>query len=351
MAKLLGPGQEVYVRYCFAVIFFGFLGRAGGQGCLRLFLRATLLSGLLAILHVSASLYMLAIYDQVLPSGSVTALAALIGLATALHALTAMLDARRARLVLQAGLAHVELLDRHVLAALKQQRSEPAVALLDHLERVRRFLTGAGPCAAFDGMWTPAFLIAVFVVHPALAAFACAGMALLAWLAVAAGAREGAVRKPLRLVRRERYVLVRNLQACRLSDDGKRWPETFRRWSRLSRFYSALTFSAYVRTLPAVGLGKGVRGALQSAGVGLGALLAIEEMISPGALFASSLMLGRTLASLDGALAHWQGLVAARESYLRLLKAIAEPGPARSETPRCCGSPPEAHQTRRPRAS
>ena len=284
-----------------------------------LLLRLMGLSGLLAVLHVSASLYMLAIYDQVLPSGSVLALAVLVGLATALHALSAVLDVYRARVVLRAGLDHVEMLDRRVVGVLQRKRSGLGPVLLDDVERVRRFLTGTGPCA-------------VFVVHPALGVFACAAMALLAWITFSTEARERAARHPIRLVRRQRYVLVRSLQAGRPRGDGGQRPDSVRRWRALSRCYSDLTFSAYVRTLPAVGLGKGLRPGLQSAGVGLAALLAIEGMVSPGALFASSLLLGRTLASLDGALVHWRGLVAARESYLRLAAAIrAGPGdPARA---------------------
>lgn len=318
-----------------------------------LLLRLMGLSGLLAVLHVSASLYMLAIYDQVLPSGSVLALAVLVGLATALHALSAVLDVYRARVVLRAGLDHVEMLDRRVVGVLQRKRSGLGPVLLDDVERVRRFLTGTGPCAVFDGLWTPAFLFAVFVVHPALGVFACAAMALLAWITFSTEARERAARHPIRLVRRQRYVLVRSLQAGRPRCDGGQRPDSVRRWRALSRCYSDLTFSAYVRTLPAVGLGKGLRPGLQSAGVGLAALLAIEGMVSPGALFASSLLLGRTLASLDGALVHWRGLVAARESYLRLAAAIrAGPGdPARSGIRRCCEWRIAAHPTRRPRAS
>lgn len=328
MATLVRRWRDAATSLWFPAFFSNSPGRARGQG--GALLRTLALSGLLAMLHVSASLYMLAIYDQVLPSGSVTALAALVALATVFHGLSVALDVRRTRAVLRAGLDHVELLDRRVLTALKQENGGLAFALLDDVERVRRFLTGPGPCAVLDGLWTPAFLFAVFVVHPVLGAFACAAMALLAWLALSTEVREREARHPVRLARRARYVLVRDLQACRSHGDGARWLDTIRRWRVLSRSYSELTFSAYVRTLPAVGLGRGLRPALQSAGVGLAALLAIEGLISPGALLAASLLIGRTLGALDGALAHWQGLVAARESHQRLAAAISARDPARS---------------------
>lgn len=268
---------------------------------------------------------MVAIYDRVLPSGSAAALAALTGLVGALHAACAVLEAIRARILCRAGLDHVERLDGHVLAALQAQGDDRCFALLDDVERVRRFLTSAGPCAAFDVLWLPAFLVAVFLVHPALGLFACAGTLMLSGLAVSAESRERETRDGILLVRRDRYALARDLRTTPLPDGHVRCPDPTRRWNALSRSYSEVTFSAQTRALPAVALGKGLRLMLQSAGVGIGALLAIEGLLSPGALFASSLMLGRTFACLDGALAHWRGFAEARESHLRLSAMLSGP--------------------------
>jgi ATP-binding cassette subfamily C protein len=252
---------------------------------------------------------MLAVYDQALPSGSVAALAILTGLATILHALFAVFDAIRARIVCRAGLGFVEFLDGEMLAAAEGHGR--CRAPLDDVECVRRFLTGGGPCAAFDVLWLPAFLTAIFLLHPALGVFACVGSLLLALLAVSAEARSRTAGLAFQAARRRRYILSRDLRRVdRLTDARVR-----RRWRTLSRSYSEVTFAVADRALAAMALGKGLRLVLQSAGLGLSAFLVIGGSLSPGALFASPLLLARTFACLDGALLHWSGFVAARESY------------------------------------
>ncbi|MCC7250519.1 hypothetical protein [Hyphomicrobium sp.] len=279
------------------------------------------LSGLLAVLQLATSLYMLAVYDQVVPERSGAALAALTGLVVALHVVAAVLDVMRARIVCQAGLSVAERLDGRVLVAPAAAADARGFAMLDDVERVRRFLTSGGPCAAFDVLWLPVFIGAVFLLHPVLGLFALTGAGLLAGLAVLGEASERRTGYRIAEARRDRYVLLGDLRMARWrSGDDVRL-----HWQRLSRSYSEATLAAQARLLSVAAVGKGVRLTLQSGGFGLGALLAIEGMLSPGGLVASSLMLMRVFACLDGALTHWSGAMAAGESYGRLVEA-AGPG-------------------------
>jgi len=294
--------------------------------------RILALSGLLAALHLSASLYVLAVYDAVLPSGRVADLAVLTGLVVLLHMTFAALDLMRARMVFRTGARILSQLDRCVPEALWAEGGERGDALLGDVERVRRFLAGAGPCAVFDLLWAPAFLLAVFLLHPALGLFACVGILLLAGLAVATEARGCGSEHAIMRTRYGRFVFARDLLALRRhSVDCAPRPDMHLRWHMLSRSYSEATFSSSDRVLCVGALARGLRLMLQSAGFGLGALLVIEGAISAGALFVSSLVLARTFACLDGALQSWRGLVAARESYLRIVAA--------SSTISVCGLP------------
>lgn len=309
--------------------FFSPAGRiAAGAGWLVV--RVLALSGLLTALQLASSLYMLVVFDHVLPASSVTALAVLTALVCALHVSYAVLDHIRARWVCRAGLGLVERLDGQVLGSLEAGDARHGIALLDDVERVRAFLTGAGPCAVLDLLWLPAFLVVVFVLHPALGFFASAATLLLAGLSFPSVLRDGAGHE-LASARTGRYALAKKFRGARgvlagaLLNGGLAL-----RWQALSRAYSETTFSAASRVLSLAALGKGVRLALQSVGVGLCALLVIGGSLGPGALFAASLMLGRTFACLDGALAHGQAFLAARESYRRLMRAV----PAAVERPR-----------------
>lgn len=289
--------------------------------CTSLFLlRVLALSGLLALLQLSTSLYMLIVYDRVLPSGSVTALTVLTGATVVLHVAFAGLDAIRARMVCHAGVRVVEALDRQLLTVLAMRGPGLGFHLLDHAERVRGFLSGAGPCAAFDLFWLPAFVAATFLIHPVLGAFASAGVGVLAAATVfaARSAHVGGCR--LTQARHTRYVLAWDLHAGAAGAERRlRWQDAAQSWDTLSRCYAKTTLAAAERAQRNQAFGKGLRLLLQSAGLGLGAFLALEGLLTVGGLIASSLVLTRIFACLDGALVHWGAFIAARESYERLL--------------------------------
>ncbi|MGE0023365.1 MAG: hypothetical protein AB7S70_07025 [Hyphomicrobium sp.] len=278
------------------------------------------LSGLIAVLQLSSALFMLAVYDHVLPTRDAMVLADLTALVVGSHAALAVLDMMRGRVLGEVGLGFVAELDKLSLVAAGGgacggRRLEP----LDDVEQLRRFLTSEGPCAVFDVLWLPAFIAALTYLHPLLGLYACGAGLVLAGLAVSGEKRERMTGRGLEQVRQTRYVLAWDLYSGRsramprvpLQDCGVQW-------QALSRSYAEATSSAHARTLAAAALGKGLRLVLQSIGLALGALLLISGVLSPGALFASSLMLARTFSCLDGGLAHWRGLAAARASYLRL---------------------------------
>lgn len=284
------------------------------------FVRVLALSGLLTLLQLSTSLYMLVVYDRVLPSGSVVALAGLTGLTAALHAAFAGLDAIRARMVCRAGFRFMEDLDRRLLSALAARTSGFGFHLLDDAERVRGFLTSGGPGAAFDLLWLPAFLAAAFLLHPVLGAFASGGiLVLVAATAIAARGARVAGRR-LHQARCNRYVLAWDLHAGRAGVQRRaRWQEAAQSWDSLSQCYAETARDTAERAQVIQAFGKGLRLCLQSAGLGLGAFLALEDLLTAGGLVASSLVLARTFACLDGALAHWSSFLAAGESCQRLL--------------------------------
>jgi len=278
------------------------------------------LSGLLTLLQLAATFYVLAVYDQALPSRSLTTLGALTALMLGLHTLFAVLDVMRSRLMLRASLVLVRVLDRRLVASPRRGRSHTSASFGD-VERVSRFLCGGGPAAFLDVVWLPAFVAAVFYLHPVLGVFAVLGVVLLTALSVFA---ESTFREPgqrLGRVRLERHALQRALQetGCSGHEAG---PQFGRRWRLLSRGYCDLIWQSQERRHAMTALGKALRAILQSAALGLGALLAIEGAISAGALVASSVLVGRTFACLDGALAHWPAFVAARVSSLRLKEEL-----------------------------
>ena len=69
---------------------------------------------------------------------------------------------------------------------------------------------------------------------------------------------------------------------------------------------------------------------LQILMLGTGALLAIEQIITPGMMMASSIIMARALAPVEQAIASWKVVVSARQSYRRL-QDLLEAVPADEE--------------------
>ena len=68
-------------------------------------------------------------------------------------------------------------------------------------------------------------------------------------------------------------------------------------------------------------LSRALRMVLQSLVLGLGAYLVIYQEATAGVIIASSILVSRTLAPVEIAVANWKPFVAARQSWTRLCQA------------------------------
>src|SRR5690606_17433628 len=71
-------------------------------------------------------------------------------------------------------------------------------------------------------------------------------------------------------------------------------------------------------------LSRTLRLMLQSAILGVGAWLVIEQQATGGIMIASSIMMGRALAPIDLAIASWKPFLMARQSWTRLQELLAK---------------------------
>jgi ATP-binding cassette subfamily C protein len=95
------------------------------------------------------------------------------------------------------------------------------------------------------------------------------------------------------------------------------------RWMVLGRDYLAQQKRANDVTGGLGSLGRVLRTALQSAVLGVGAYLVIQQEASAGVIIASSILAGRALSPIDLAIGHWKGFVGARQSWRRLDDLLA----------------------------
>ncbi|WP_292355681.1 type I secretion system permease/ATPase [Mesorhizobium sp.] len=283
-----------------------------------------LFSAVTNILALTGSLYMLQVYDRVLPSQSVPTLVGLTVGMLGLYAAYGLLDFVRLRLLVRIASRlyrnlHQRAFAVSVLLPLKAGREADRVDPLRDLDHLRGFLSGSGPTVIFDAPWIPFYLLIIYMLHPSLGVLATVGaLAVVALTAVA----EILGRRPARMTS-EAMISQRAL-----AESGRRNAEVVHAMglsSRLARRWSDMVhgYLLYQERLSDIiggtsSLSKALRMALQSSVLGLGAYLVIGGEASPGVIIASSILLGRALAPVDAAIANWKGFLTTRHSYFQL---------------------------------
>lgn len=296
-----------------------------------------LASGVVNLLTLSGSVFMMEIYDRVLPSRSIPTLIGLVIILVAVLGFLAFFDMIRSRILVRLGLSIDEHLGPRVFElvvrnALRPDAEGDGQQPERDLEQVRAFLGSAAPGALFDLPWIPLYLFICFLFHPWIGITALAGALLLIVLTMLAeGLTRGRTRKTVEA------TLLRN----GFSEGARRNSEVAHAMGMVERL-GALWGDArrslmlHQRRVSDVsgGLGaisKVIRMFLQSAVLGVGAWLVIEGEATGGIMIASSILAARALAPVELAISNWKGFVAARQGWSRL-KAVLSASGARQET-------------------
>lgn len=288
-----------------------------------------LFSGVINLLMLSGSLYMLQVYDRVLPSRNVATLAGLSAMVLIAYLFQAYFEAARSRMLSRIGTLFDVGLQKRIylaLATLPLRGAKPMIAQqpLRDLDQIRTFMSGIGPTAFLDMPWIPVFLIALFIFHPAIGFAAMLGAVTIITLTVAAERRARAAAKFSMDCSAQRQVFAdstrQNAEAIRALGMTGRFTE---RWLEANERFLRQNFLAADVYANIGAVAKVVRYALQSTILGIGAYLVVIEQASGGIMIASSIMMGRALAPIEIALSNWRQLVAARQGIDRLREILA----------------------------
>ena len=291
-------------------------------------------SGVINILMLSGSLYMLQVYDRVIPSRNIATLFGLSLMVLFAYLVQGYFDALRARMLCRvATLFDVGLQEsiHTALATLPLRGVKPMLMQqpLRDLDQVRAFMSSMGPTAFLDMPWIPIFLIALFLFHPAIGITALLGTAAIVamtWMTerMSRGAAKAAMDSSA-----QRQVLAdatqRNAEVIRALGMVDRFTA---RWSQANERYLRENIRASDLFANLGSGAKVLRYVLQSGMLGIGAYLVVADRASGGIMIASSIMMGRALAPVEVALGSWKQLVAARQGIIRLrdmCKATAKP--------------------------
>ncbi len=288
---------------------------------------AALFSGLVNLLYLAPSIFMLQVYDRVVPTRGGATLIVMIAILIVTLAVFAILDLVRMRLLLRASIRLEKLAAPAILRRVLGAGSGSAgdrTAALRNFETIRGTMTGPAIVALFDAPWTPVYVLVCFLLHPWIGALAIAAMVLLGLIAlageratrdgVAAAAAGGTLTNrsqdysvgaaEVARVLGMRDVIVRRHLAERAATVG-------RQGQVAATSGSFLAITKFLRLL------------FQSLALALGAWLAIQQNISAGAIFAASLLVGRALQPVEQILGSWKNVASARVAWRGLSSFLA----------------------------
>lgn len=277
------------------------------------------------LLYLTPTLYMMQVYDRVVPTGGLMTLALVT--VVAVFALTALaaLDWLRGRLMLRAGLRLDRLLSGKVLARVVDlQNRSPNTQALREFDNVRGAIGGQGMLAIFDAPWTPIYLACCFLLHPAIGLLTLVGggvLFTLAWL------NERDTRPRLKKAMQSQNAAYAAQEGVAGQSEvvralGMRQASISRQVEQ-RRLATAAQADAQLAGGRYSGAIKFLRLLLQSAALGLAAYLAVKSEISPGAIIASSVLLSRAVAPIELLVGVWPSLVQAVSSWKTLTELFS----------------------------
>jgi PrtD family type I secretion system ABC transporter len=296
-------------------------------------------SAIINIAYLAPTIYMLQVYDRVLASNSINTLIFLsFALAIALLVQT-VVDQLRQRILLSASIRLDRVFSMRLfrkLMASTTDAGQPRMGkAMRDLDAIRGAVTGPGMLAILDAPWSLIYVLAAFSIHWVLGLAVLAAATLLLLLAAfnqrlsrsyfakasIASAASSAAQEAI-------YGSTDVIRAMGMS-------EAFAHHFEQKRVQANLPQLAAQSVIGRVGGAiRFTRLLLQSIALGLGAALAIGKMISPGEIFACSMLLGRALGPIDQAVSQWRSLQTGATAYRDLKPLLtATPQPSRTSLP------------------
>ncbi len=281
------------------------------------------------MLMFTGPLYMMQVYDRVLGSRSEATLVALSVLVIFLYGMMGLLDYVRGRIMGRVAARFQSALDLRVFDAVMRraaiQNDELAQTGLKDLEAVQRLIGSPVLMSIFDIPWSPLFIVGIMIFHPWLGYLALAGGAVLICIALI---NQKLTRDPS--LKSNREMMIAERQADQIRDEAEMVQALGMRRSSFLRWNQARgsALDSHVSSTDLIGsfttLTKTFRLLLQSAMLGLGAYLVLQNNLTAGAMIAGSVLMGRALAPIEMAIGQWALVQRGRKGWNNLAQLLGE---------------------------
>jgi ATP-binding cassette, subfamily C, bacterial len=274
------------------------------------------------LLVLAIPIYLFQISDRVLTSRSVDTLVMLTAVIVGAVLLQAAFDSIRRFILMRTAVEVAAQLGSPILSAAARaslNSNGREYQVLGDLQQLRSFLVSPTLLAFLDAPVTPLFLAVIFFIHPHLGMIVVSSALLLLVIALLnqratvgpfAEANSHQSRANLHLDSMSRNSQIINALAM--------IPEAVRIWGRDTANSLKSQVVAQDRNIVSAGISKAARLLTQVAMLGWGAYLAIDGVITGGMVIAASIIAGRALAPIEGAIDGWNNYVQSRAAYGRI---------------------------------
>jgi len=302
--------------------------------CRRHFVVAASFSALINILYLAPTIYMMQVYDRVVPTGGVFTLIWITGIVALAIGTLAALDAIRLRLMTRASLRlnrilASDILDRLMARTKVDQGDTSTKQAMREFDVLRQALGGQASIALFDVPWTPLYVLVAFIIHPLLGLLVVAAGLILVSLAIANQRSTSAASKRALVASASSYAAQ---EAAMTKSEviralGMRKAFVIRQIDDRSEGLAANAEAQFVGSRYTA-LVKFFRMFLQSLALGVGAWLAVRGQISVGAIIAASVLLSRALQPVEQLVNVWPSVVQARHALTNLNRLFLDSAPS-----------------------
>ena len=280
------------------------------------------------LLLFAPSIYLLQIYDRVLSSRSGPTLMLLTLIVAFTVVIGGMLDALRRAALGRLGAWLEDRLRPNVLSTSLEYafRGDPSRVAEAHrdLALLRQFMDSSACPMLFDALWAPLFVVVLFLIHPLLGLITAASVAFSFALTLAkelltedALAKSGAAlsRGNARLM-----AATANIHLIRAMGTFEGAARLIEQAAHEARNEQDL---AQQRSETIMLVAKPIRALAQVLIMGAAAWLVLDNGSNPAIIFAASLLFGRAIAPVEGAVAAWRAFRTALCAYRRLEAMLA----------------------------
>src|SRR3954465_2014387 len=299
------------------------------RACRKQFILVGVFSGVVNLLQLTTSVYMMQVFDRVLASRILDTLYFLSLIAIVATLVLALLEAVRGQVMqrLATWVEHRVAPEGFVRAIESTLRGRPyRMEALRDLAVCRGYLGSPGALSLYDVPWVPIYIAVIFMLHPIMGWIALGGAFLLFGLTLAS---ELSTSKLLRAANTAAMASQRRADSisrnAEVIDSMGMLPAVIGRWRESVAAMTVPQQRAASRATVVQASTKFFRLAVQIAILGVGAYLVLQQQLTSGASIAGSIIMGRALAPVEQMIGGWKQLVSARQSFRRLQAFLAMP--------------------------